>query len=221
MIFKTGDKVFYDSSDEVVSGLTTGSYYVYRIDDNTINLSETHYDALLSPPTVVSFASTGGAGHEISKINPRIDTVRNNNLVFDVSDSSLSGYSFKIYEDKNFYNELVSVGSSTSFNVTGVGTPGVTANASVTVNYGIDLSNTIFYNLEKSGYISTSDRDVKNSSEITFIDSHYNGTYPITSIGSTTFTISLKTKPENLNYTQSNTQTLKYSTTSFNRKRWC
>jgi hypothetical protein len=211
---KTGDKVFYDSSDEVVSGLTTGSYYVYRIDDNTINLSETHYDAVLSPPTVVSFASTGGAGHEISKINPRIDTVRNNNLVFDVSDSSLSGYSFKIYEDKNFYNELVSVGSSTSFNVTGVGTPGVTANASVTVNYGTDLPNTIFYNLEKSGYISTSDRDVKNSSEITFIDSLYNGTYPITSIGSTTFTISLRTKPENLNYTQSNTQTLKYSTTS-------
>jgi hypothetical protein len=216
--FETGDKVFYDSSDEVISGLVTGSYYVYRIDDNTINLAETYYDSTLAPPSVVSFASTGGSGHEISKINPKIESIRNNNLVFDVSDSSLSGYNFNIYQDKNFLNDLVSIGSSTSFNVSGVGTVGVSANAKVTINYGSDLPETLFYNLEKSGYISTSDTDVKNASEISLIDSYYNGSYPITSVGSTTFTISLRTSPENLNYTQSNTETLKYSTTSLTER---
>jgi hypothetical protein len=214
----TGDKVFYDSSDEVISGLETGSYYVYRIDDDTINLSSTYYNALSSPPSVVSFASTGGAGHEISKINPQIKNIRNNNLVFDVTDSSLSGYNFKLFEDKDFYNELVSVGSSTTFNVIGVGTVGVSTNASVTLNYGATLPTKVYYALEKSGYISTSDKNVANSSEILFVDSDYNGTYAVTGIGSTTFTISLRKNPERLSYTQSNTEVLKYSTTSTNEK---
>ena len=214
----TGDKVFYDSSDEVISGLSTGSYYVYRIDDDTINLSNTYYNAVSTPPSVVSFASTGGAGHEVSKINPQVKSVRNNNLVFDVSDSSLSGYNFKIFNDKNFYNELVSIGSSTSFNVIGVGTVGVSANATVTVNYGTDLPTKLYYALEKSGYISTADTNVNNNSEILFVDSAYNGTYNVTGIGSTTFTVSLRSNPERLSYTQDNTQTLKYSTTSVTEK---
>ena len=215
---KTGDKIFYDSSDEVISGLETGSYYVYRIDDDTINLSNTYYNALSSPPSVVSFASTGGAGHEISKINPQVKNIKNNNLVFDVSDSSLNGYNFKLFEDKDFYNELVSVGSSTSFNVIGVGTVGVSTNASVTLNYGATLPTKVYYALEKSGYISTTDKNVSNYSEILFVDSDYNGTYSVTGIGSTTFTVSLRTNPERLSYTQDNTEVLKYSTTSVTEK---
>ncbi len=211
-----GDKIFYNSSDEVISGLNTGSYYVYKIDDNTINLSETYYDALSSPPSVVSFASTGGSGHELSKISPEIRVIKNNNLVFDVSDSSLSGYNFKVYEDSNFYNELISTGESSSFNVIGVGTVGVSTNASVTLNYGSSLPYRLFYNLEKGGYISTSDRDVKNGSQIIFADSTYNKNYKISSVSSTTFTISLNEIPEILYYDENNTSTLEYSTTSLN-----
>ena len=59
-----------------------------------------------SPPTVVSIASTGGATHTITPINPRISSVRDNSLLFDLSDSSLSGYNFKIYYDNEFNNEL-------------------------------------------------------------------------------------------------------------------
>ena len=214
----TGDKVFYDSSDEVISGLSTGSYYVYRIDDNTINLSNTKYNALSSPPSVVSFASTGGSGHQISRINPRIEVIRNNNLVFNLTDSSLSGYTLKIFEDENFYNELVSIGSSTTFNVIGVGTVGVSTNASLTLNYDSALPTKLYYALESGGYISTSDKNVSNSSEILFVNSEYNGSYPVTGIGSTTFVISLKSHPETLSYTQSNTEVLKYSTTSLTER---
>ena len=41
MDIKTGDKVFYYTSSEVASGLTTGSYYVVEDTSNTFRLAET------------------------------------------------------------------------------------------------------------------------------------------------------------------------------------
>ena len=38
---KTGDKVYYDSTDTIAAGLETGGYFIYRIDDNTVKLAET------------------------------------------------------------------------------------------------------------------------------------------------------------------------------------
>ena len=215
---KTGEKIFYNASDLIVSGLETGSYYVYRIDDNRINLTNTHYDSVSSPPSIVSFASTGGASQEISRINPELRIVRDNDLVFNVSDSSLSGYNFKIYYDENFNNELVSIGATDVFSVVGVATVGVTSTARVTLNYSDSLPSKLFYALEKSGFIGTSDTEVKNNSQITFIDSAYNGAYTISGIGSTTFQISLKADPESLEYNQNTTSLLKYSTTSFSAR---
>ena len=49
-------------------------------------------------PKLVSLVSVGGT-HTLSLINPPISITRNNNLVFDLSDSSLSGLDFKIYYD--------------------------------------------------------------------------------------------------------------------------
>ena len=40
---------------------------------------------------VVSFASTGGISQSLSLINPRLNPIENNNLVFDLTDSSLVG----------------------------------------------------------------------------------------------------------------------------------
>ena len=212
--FKTGEKVFYDSSDLTISGVDTGSYFVYRIDDDTFNLTATIYDALSSPPTVVSFASTGGSGHELSQINPQIKVIRDNDLVFDLSDSTLNGYKLKIFEDKEFYNELVSTGSTSTFSVSGVGTVGVSTNASLTLNYSPNLPTKLFYGLEKSGYISTADRTVQNGYEILYVDSTYTGSYAISGVANTTFVISLNAVPETLAYNQNDTSILKYSTSS-------
>jgi hypothetical protein len=76
---KTGDKVLY-SSNLVASGLSTGFYYVYRVNDNTIKLSETYVDSQDIPPTTVSIAGTGGSNQSISLINPQIESIKNNNL---------------------------------------------------------------------------------------------------------------------------------------------
>ena len=214
---KTGDKILY-SSNVVASGLSTGLYYVYRVNDNTIKLSETYLDSKTIPPTTVSIAGTGGSSQSISLINPQIESIKNNNLVFNLSDNSLAGYKFKLYYDQNYNNEFVSTPSSGLFTLSGIGTVGVSTNASLTINYSDDLPTQLYYNLEKSGYISTSDTEVNNYSEILFTNSVYNSNYTISGVGATTFTVSLSKKPEKLTYTQNECDKLKYTTTSLSAK---
>ena len=212
--FNTGDKIKY-SADRVASGLSTGFYYVYKVDANNIKLSETYIDCTKTiPPTTVSIANTGGSAQTIFSVNPQIPSIKNNNLVFDLSDSSLSGYNFKLFYDQDFKDEFVSTGSTSTFSVSGVGTVGLSTDASLTINYSEGLPSQLFYALEKGGYISTSDKEVQNYSKINFVDSKYNGSYSISGVGTTTFNISLQYIPENLNYNSSECDLLEYSTNS-------
>ncbi|NBP56088.1 hypothetical protein EBU71_06055, partial [bacterium] len=211
---KTGDKIKY-SANVPASGLSTGFYFVYKVDDNSIKLSETYTDCVTThPPNTVSIASTGGSYQIISLVNPQLNVIKNNNLVFDLKDSSLDGYKFKIFYDQDFSDEFVSTGSTNSFSVTGIGTVGVSTNASLTINYSSELPSQLFYNLEKSGYISTADKEVQKHSQINFIDSYYNGSYKISGVGTTTFTLSLLNSPEKKSYSQSECDILDYSTPS-------
>ena len=215
--FKTGDKVKY-TSPEVASGLNTGGYFVLKVDNNNIKLSETYSDVISTNPKTVSIEGTGGASHTLSLINPEIKVTKNNNLTFDLSDSSLTGYELKIYHDKEFKNEFISIGNSSTFNIVGFGTVGSTG-AGLTVYSNANTPLSLNYNIEKSGYISTSDTDVKNYSTITFDDSKYNKKFKVSSgIGETTFSVYLENDPERFEYSPSDCEILKYSTTSKNAK---
>lgn len=198
----------------ITRGLSVGFYYLYRVDDDTVSVTSSYYDAISSPPSVINIDSAGGSVQEFSLVNPKLQPTKGNDLVFDVSDSSLNGYSFNLYYDKEFKNNLISIGSSTTFNVSGVGTVGVTPSAKVTLKYQNSLPEKVYYQISKSGFISTSDVDVKGYSEISFVDSVYNGSYNVIGIGTTTFDVSLSQNPENNNYNQTSTSTLKYSTQS-------
>ena len=213
----TGDKVFYE--DSILA--TQEEYFVYKVDSDKIKFCDTLLNSNSNPPVVVSLASTGSSSQSISLINPQIPVTKNNNLVFDLSDSSLENYNFKLFYDKDFKNEFVSISTSTSFNVTGVGTVGVTSTASLTLGYDVTLPEKLYYSLEKGSYISTSDIDVKNYSEILFIDSKYNNNYVIsnaTGTSSTTFTINNVDIPEKLSYVESECDKLEYTTSSSSAK---
>jgi hypothetical protein len=211
---KTGDKVLYESLGTLPTGITTGNYFTYRVDENTIKLCETLFDSLNLTPTTVSIGGTGSGIQKISLVNPQIKSIKNNNLVFNLSDSSLIGYDFKIYYDSNFKKEFVSVATTESLSVIGIGTIGVSSTSSLIINYSASVPEKLYYNLEKSGYISTADTDVTNYSEIVFENSLYNGHYNVVSVGDTNFTVSLKQIPENLYYQKDNCDILQYSTSS-------
>jgi hypothetical protein len=211
---KTGQKVFYNSEDLIASGLSTGGYFIHRINDDHVYLCDTYRDSTSFPPKFVSIGGTGGAGHQISLINPQLKIIRNNDVVFDVSDSSLFGFNLKFFYDSEFKNEFVSVGGTSSFSVSGVGTIGVSSTASVTIGFSTNLPFNLFYTLEKSGSLVSVDSDVINHSQILYQNSVYSGEYNIFGVGTTTFNISLREVPEKYSYKPIDCDVLKYTTNS-------
>jgi len=210
--FTSGEKVFYNSSDLVASGLSTGSYYVYKVDSDNIKLSETFNDVNSNPPLTVSIASTGGKEQELSLINPQLKITNNNKIFVDVSDSSLFDYKFKLFYDQNYQSEFVSTGSTNTFNIQETVVGGSTT--SITINYDDSLPTKLYYSLEKDGVLVDPDTDVKDYSEILYVDSLYNGSYKVFGIGATTFDISLDEVPEKLSYTSSECDAIEYDTSS-------
>jgi len=214
--FNTGDKVLYSANGNIAAGLDTGTYYVYKIDSNTIQLAETYYDTKLDIPNIVNIIGIGGSQHSLGLINPPIEVIGKSNIVFDISDPSLQNSKLKIFYDKEFNNEFLSTKENNLFNVVGLGTIGVGATSSLTLNYSDGFPSKLYYTLERSGYISTADTEVNNYSEIIFKDSRYNGSYTIFGVGSTSFNISPTSVPESYSYIQSDCDRLEYSTSSKN-----
>lgn len=213
--YLTGDKIFYKAYDGIISGLTTGIYYVVRIDDNYFRLGETYFDSTSTESNYVSIASSGGTNQEISLINPKINVTRNNNLVFNVSHPSLIGYQLKFYYDPKFLNEFVSTGKLTDFSVERIGVPGETSSAKCKLLYDDLLPNKLYYSLEKNGKSIIEIYD-NNAPEISYVDSLYNGEYRVFGVGTTDFYINLNSVPEKLSYQTSELKSVSYTTDSKN-----
>ena len=242
--FKNGDKVIYSRTDgETVrygDGVFNASnttdpemqnvaFYVRVLNDTDFTLSETYDDvfepSILGSTTLSITGSTNylsvlaDPGHIWTLVNPQIEVTKGNNLVFDLTDTSLSGNVFKIYYDKEFNNEFISVGGTSVFNVSGVGTAGVSTDAKLTINYSDNLPETLYYNIESSSGsgINTSDTTVNNYNQISYINSVYTGSYSVSGIGSTTdvsFEISLRQESERVSYAKSESRKLEYNTLS-------
>ena len=165
---------------------------------------------------MVSITANSGGNQELSLINPRLEVIRDDNLLFYVSDPSLNGYNLKFYFDSEFKNEFVSIGSSTDFGITSVGTVGVGTTSTITLKFEKSNPQKLFYTLEKTGFISTSDPDVKNSSEIFYKDSEYNGNYVAFGVTTGGFNISLNDVPEQGSYSVGASSTITYDTSSSN-----
>ena len=210
--YSTGDKIHYNSI-EVASGLSTGSYYVIKDNDNTFRLAETLYETNPKTEKVVNIVGTGHTYHTFALINPKINVIRNSDLKFNLDDPSLVGYDLKIFRDKEFKDEFVSSLDTSTFNVSGVGSAGV-GTSYVLLSYSNNIPTKLYYTLEKSGYISTSDIDVSNYSEINYVDSEYNGTYKVFGISTNTFKVSPTRVPLVLNYAKDQADVLEYTTKS-------
>ena len=88
--YKTGDNVFYDAEDgAVATGLEIGRYFVCRVDDNNIKLAKTYKDCFSNTPNTLTISSEGGELQTLSLINPPLEFTKNNEIIFNVSDSSL------------------------------------------------------------------------------------------------------------------------------------
>ena len=187
-----------------------------------LQLGLTYTDVISSPPILLSIGyNSGGSNQKLSLINPPITVTNNAKLTFGLSTTTLAGFDFKIFYDKELTNEYISSSDSTNFNVLGIGTIGIGTNntdpigAQLSINNSSSTPEVLYYGLSKGGYISTADTTVQNYSEIRFVDSIYNGEYRISGVTSETFNVSPK-NPEFLRYEDTECDILEYSTKSKN-----
>jgi hypothetical protein len=210
--FETGQKVFYNTSSYNSGGISTGIYYINKVDSNKIKLCETNLDAISFPVNEINIQNSGGSSQEISKVNPQILSIRNNDVIFDLSDSSLNGYEFDLFYDKNFNKNFVSTASTSQFNVSRSGTIGV--NGELIVNYD-DKIPSFYYSLIKD-HKPIFSNEKESEYQVIFVDSFYNQQNSVVYQSSnTSFSISLKKIPESLEYTNQNSK-IEYTTSSKN-----
>jgi hypothetical protein len=211
--FNSGDKVYYNSDNTVMSGVSTGVYYVYVSSENLIKLCKTYVDSASIPTNEVSLLSQGGSLQHLTLVSPRINVFGKNSLKFDLSDASLANKELKFFLDREYKNEFVSVGSSSSTNILSIGTIGVSNNASVTVLYNENNPPVLYYTLKKSDGSLVRDIDLIDYNEICYEKSFYNGFYDVLSTTTNTFSINLLNYPESFNYNSTNSE-ITYSTKS-------
>jgi hypothetical protein len=215
--FYTGQKVIYTAATPA-SGLTNNEiYYVVVIDPNKIKLSNSYYQAVQTNPEVVSITSSQPG--TISPINPPLNFIKNQKVIFDVSDSSLkfinnsvsySAFDLKFFKDEKFVEEFDSTKSSQQFEVTKVGKIGIDSTASISININDNVPTNLYYKLIPINTNLNSqakkeiiiDGEVLGFNKITLTDSVYAGRYTVVRISSTSFSYNILGTPEKSSYTE-------------------
>ena len=228
--YKTGDKVLYKSSNPANPLFNSFTYFIVKVDKNTIKLSETDFKSKKLIPNCISLTSTG-SDHTIALINPPLSLTRGYKVGFAVSDSSLSQvvsgkrtqvFDFELFRDSNFTHQYFNNKTDDGFQVVGVGTVGITTTSRVDLSVTQNTPDNLYYKLTPTNLNINApfkrntiiDTDVVNYSSLNISNSRYNGLYSISGIGSTTFEFALVKRPEKDGYTKEETTKLSYSTTS-------
>ena len=118
-------------------------------------------------------------------------------------------YNINFYTDKNYKSRYDSALINRNVD------PGSTG-AEINVSVASSLPKVLYYKVEgtSANAYKTKDLFVVGESSFNVFDSKYNGSYDVVGSSSTTFTINLSTKVENLSYTSSGLTTAYYHTSA-------
>jgi len=179
-----GDRIFYQSSDPALPLKNNEQYYVIKVDDNIIRLSENEYDVKYDY-SYVELTSAGSGIHTLSPINPQIKIVKGNTLRLNLSDTSLKNFDLVLFYDNQFLNQFVGTGtyfSSSSFESSLSGTPGFSDSYfEIYTKYRVPKN--LFYSLKLKNIDSPTnstklkfniDNSVSNYSKIRVVNSKFN-----------------------------------------------
>ena len=226
--YEIGDRVIYSPSANIISGLENeGMYYVFPFTKDKIKLALNKIDIENKKFIIINSAEDG----TISRINPLVKASKNQKIVFDLSDKSLSfvssgstysAFDMNIYTDSEFTNIFRSSRTTNTFEVSKSGEFGINEDASLTITLTDEVPNNLWYKFSKknlaispdskSGF--SEDDGVKNYNQIDIQKSVYEGQKIVTGVGSTTFTYSIDKKPRILSEYNLNNSKTKYQTTS-------
>ena len=224
--YESGDKVIH-SSTSPCGGLDNDKiYYIVRVDDDNIKLSNTYYDSTNIKPGVVGITSTSFG--EFGLINPHIDAYRSSTLNFDLSDATLahtsqstqySAFKLNFYLDSSCTKLWETDQSSSKFSVSRSGQPGISTDAKTVVSIGNTTPDTLYYKfdpisdvvLPKEKTEILSDTEVLQNNTIICRSSVYNGNRRVSIAGTNFFKFELAEVPEANSYV-STSSSITYTT---------
>ena len=227
--YRNGQKVVHTATTPSGGLSDNDIYYIVKVDNDNVKLAQNFYDATRVDPVVIEITSASAG--ELSLINPELHGYKNQPVIFDLSDESLSyiqgavrysAFDFKFYSDAALQNPFETTQEDGRFNVIRTGAIGISTNATVTVNLDENVPDELFYTLEPVDRVDNSQakleyfndsQNIVNHNKILVSDSVYAGTYAISGVTSTTFTYSVDRAPEKGSYISSEA-TIKYSTSS-------
>ena len=215
--FERGEKVIY-VSESVVGGLVDQQiYYIIPITKDEFKISRTYYDSTTIPVGEIDLTSSGN-GYFYS-VNPKLKIVKDETIIFDVSDSSLAfqnssgvfpGFELKLFYDNNFLNEYF------TYDLTKTGQVGIDSTAKYTL-LTKNLPEKIYYKIIPTS-LSTKpeifyDNERGDAFEIEKINSIYSGKQVILSATNNQFTYQVDDFPEKSGY-NSSSASIKYTSNS-------
>ncbi len=214
--YYNGKKIIHSSSSPAGGLLNDKIYYVVVVDVNTIKFAETYYNATKQIPNTIEITTSVGANGKIYEVNPNIFGYRNQSIIFDVSDSSLSfvqnsqrysAFVLSFFIDPDFVNQL------DTKNITRVGESGL-PNSTVTLKIDDGIPNRIYYNLlpfnrNRSIEVPAIKKDllidsenIPNNNSIEILVSKYSGRRSVIGVTTNTIVYSLTSNPEHTQYTK-------------------
>ena len=224
--YESGDKVIHSSSTPCQGLENDKIYYIVKVDNDNIKLSNSHYESTNLTPSVVGILSTSFG--EFGLINPVIKSYRSSELEFDMSDSSLafvqqatqySAFKLNFYTNDSYTNLWETDQVSSGFSISRTGFSGISTTAKVVVSIGKTTPERLYYrldpildnNLPKQKSEIISDLEVSNHNSILSQNSIYNGNRRISIAGTNFFTFELSEVPESNSYV-STSSSITYTT---------
>jgi hypothetical protein len=227
--YRTGDKIIYDSSDPSENLESSGLYFVYVLQNNLIKLVEESFELSKQNPTFVNIGSAKSC--TISRINPQILVEKNQNIKFDLSDSSLSfdfgssrfsAFDMFIYNDSQKINKFFTTGTTRNFEVTKSGKIGIDTDAFLNLKISDNIPEFLYYGFSPDNLniiprvkLEIYDDDsVINNNSITLDSNKFDGNYSVVGVTSNTFEYNIPFDSDNIELYNSTNSNVNYKTNS-------
>jgi hypothetical protein len=221
--FKTGEKLIYNESSTIGNLVNNRMYYAVIIDSNNISLCSNLAETREQLPNIINLISSGTG--TLSSVNSKIEITKYQDIIFDVSDISLShvsdqsivsSFDIKLFYGNDFKNEFY------TFDVIKSGSIGVGTTSTIILKTK-NLPNNIYYSLVPVNLLNVPsikrqiyiDREQIDYNKISLLESEIEGKQKITNYTPNTFSFDTINPVESSIYNQNNSE-ITYETDSTN-----
>jgi hypothetical protein len=204
---------------KVLFNLDGKKYYALPLNSDEIKLSRTYFGSI-NNDDILNIPNSEGDLF-LSLVNPPIEVFTESTIIFDLSDESLTGFDFNLYEDNNYRNIFYGFDG---FDVSKNGNPGnsqsnlilkVKESKRTEIYYTLSIPDKDKISAGKLEYFNDDINILKNNT-LLIKPSEYNGEKVISGIGTNYIEFNLNKIPESLNYNNDVDSIINYTTKSKN-----